>query len=110
MPERARAGKEEAPEQVVVRRTHGTRVAYDSVWTRRQGSPAPLRYRLNTTTADAVGHATITFHADPEVRPADHLTGVGLLDAIRHVHESAPGVLHHDLDIHHVKPDDRLSR
>lgn len=97
-------------DQVVVRRSLGAHVAYDSVWTRRQGAEAPLRYRLSTRTDDAVGNVTVTFHAEGEVHPADHLACAGLLDAIRPVHESAPGILHHDLDIHHVKPDDRLAR
>jgi hypothetical protein len=56
-----------------------------------------------------VGHVTITFHGGNDVRPADHLTCVGLFEATRPVHESAPGVLRHDLEINLVKPDDRLA-
>lgn len=103
MPPRGRAAAHDAPEQIVVRRSLGDHVAYDSVWTKREGSSTPLRYRLNTTSDDAIGHVTITFHAESTARPADHLTCTGLLDAIRPVHASAPGILHHDLEINHVK-------
>lgn len=103
MPQRGRAAAQTAAEQVVVRRMLGDHVAYDSVWTKRDGSSTPLRYRLNTTSTDAIGHVTITFHAEHNVRPADHLTCRGLLDAIRTVHDSAPGILYHDLEINHVK-------
>lgn len=109
-PKRGRSETQEAPEQLIVRRTLGSHVAYDSIWTRRQGSSTPLRYRLNTTSADAIGHVTITFHTEGEVRPADHLACAGLLDTIRPAYESAPGVLRHDLEINHVKSDDRLAR
>ncbi len=110
MPQRGRAAAQAAPEQVVVRRSLGEHVAYDSVWTKREGSSTPLRYRLNTTSADAIGHVTITFHAEGSVHPADHLTCTGLLDAIRPVHASAAGILHHDLEINHVKLNDCLTR
>lgn len=108
-PLRGRARQITPVEQVVVRRMLGDHVAYDSIWTHRQGSATPLRYRLNTTSADAVGHATLTFHAEGEVRPADHLTCVGLLDALQAVHKSAPGILRHDLEINHVKSDERFA-
>lgn len=108
-PKRGRSGAQDAPEQLIVRRTLGSHVAYDSIWTRRQSSSTPLCYRLNTTSTDAIGHVTITFHAEGDVRPADHLACSGLLDAIRPVYESAPGVLRHDLEINHVKTDDRLA-
>jgi len=71
---------------------------------------ALLRYRLTTTTDDAVGHATIRFNSGSGVHPADHLTCVGVLDAIRPVHESAPGILHNELGIDYVQLDDQLSR
>lgn len=108
-PQRGRASAQEHPEQVVVRRNLGEHVAYDSIWTQRQGSNTPLRYRLNTTSDDAVGHVTITFHAEGNVRPADHLTCTGLLDAIRPVHDGAAGILHHDLEINHVKLNECLT-
>ncbi|NPU91005.1 MAG: hypothetical protein HPY82_03760 [Gammaproteobacteria bacterium] len=108
-PKRGRSGAQDAPDQLIVRRTLGSHVAYDSIWTRRQGSSTPLRYRLNTTSTDAIGHVTITFNAEGEVRPADHLACSGLLDAIRPAYESAPGVLRHELEINHVKTDDRLA-
>lgn len=110
LPQRGRAAAQDNAEQVVVRRALGEHVAYDSVWTQRQGSATPLRYRLNTTSDDAVGHVTITFHAESSVRPADHLTCNGLLDAIRPVHASAPGILRQDLEINHVKLNDCLTR
>jgi len=47
-PRRGRNQKQDAIEQVVVRRTLGDHVAYDSVWTKRQGGSTPLRYRLKT--------------------------------------------------------------
>ncbi|MDQ8038682.1 MAG: hypothetical protein REI12_14770 [Pedobacter sp.] len=100
----------EAPAQIVVQRTLGDKVTYDSVWTKRDGSSTPLRYRFSTTSADAVGHVVITFHAQGDVRPADHLACTGLLDAIISVQESAPGILRHDLDIWQVKTDDRFGR
>ncbi|HVL00971.1 MAG TPA: hypothetical protein VM553_14210 [Dongiaceae bacterium] len=106
---RARKGNKEEVEHVLVSRSLGTSVAYDSVWTKRQGSSVPLRYRLGTTSADAVGHVTICFHDEGEGHPADHLTCVGLLDAVRPVYEGAPGILRNDLEINHVKTDDRLA-
>lgn len=106
--QRTRGGLQPTSEQIIVRRELGAHVAYDSIWTRRHGSSAPLRYRLRTTTADAIGNVTITFHAEGSIRPADHLTCTSLLNAIRPVQDSAPGILHHDLDINHVKSDDRL--
>jgi len=108
--QRQSARAEATAEPVVVRRDLGAHAAYDSVWTKREGSTAPLRYQLKTETGDAVGRVTLTFHAEGAVRPADHLTSVGLLDAIVAVHRSAPGILHHDLDIYHVAPDERLMR
>lgn len=99
-----------APAQIVVQRSLGNKVAYDSVWTKRDGSSTPLRYRFNTTSSDAIGHVSISFHANGNVRPADHLACAGLLDAISAVQESAPGILRHDLDIWQVKTDDRFQR
>lgn len=96
-------------EQRIVRRTLGKQLAYDSIWTQREGTEIPLRYRLNTVSADAIGHVTIDFHAGGGVHPADHLAVGGLLDAIRPVAGSKPGILHHDLDINQVQPNDCLA-
>ena len=109
-PLRSRNRNQDAVEQVIVRRAIGSQVIYDSIWTKRHGSTTPLRYHLNTTSSDAIGHATITFHAQSAVRPTDHLACMGLLDAIRPVYESAPGILHHDLEINHVKLNECLLR
>lgn len=108
-PKRGRSVAQASNEQLVVRRSLGAQVAYDSIWTHRQGGTTPLRYQLNTATDDASGHVTLSFHAEGDTHPADHLTCIGLLSAIRPVVESAPGVLHHDLEINHVKSDERLA-
>lgn len=105
-----RAKTEHDAEQICVCRNLGNKLSYDSVWTKRSGSTTPLRYRFTTRSADAVGHVSINFHAGNGVRPADHLTASGLLDAISAVVKSAPGILRHDLDIWHVKADDRFRR
>lgn len=97
-------------EQLRVRRTLGEHLAYDSLWSQRSGSEIPLRYRLDTRSSDAIGHVTLAFHAGGGIDPADHLAVGGLLDAIGPVYASAPGVLHHELDIVQVQPNDCLSR
>lgn len=107
--QRARKGAAESNEQLVVQRSLGQHVIYDSLWTQRTGSSTPLQYRLNTTSSDAIGHVTIAFHQEGNVSPVDHLTCAGLLNAIRAVSESAPGILRHDLEINYVKTDDRLA-
>lgn len=109
-PQRRRPAAQQGTAQVLVQRELGSHVAYDSVWTKRQGSSTPLRYRLNTTSTDAIGHVTITFHAGSDIHPADHLACIGMLDAIAPVHASAPGVLRQDLEINHVKLNDCLAR
>jgi len=101
--------KAQAPAQRVVQRNLGEHVIYDSIWTQAPASDVPLQYRLKTTSTDAIGHVTISFHAEGSVSPMDHLTSTGILEAIRPVFESAPGILHHELNINYVKPDDRLA-
>lgn len=71
----------------------------------------PLRWRLRTESDDARGNTRFTFHAGdtPDaVHPAVHLTCRGILAAIAPVRASAPGILHHDLGIDHVRTDHRL--
>lgn len=107
---RSRVGKApDAVEQLVVRRTLGEHLSYDSVWSCRAGSEVPLRYRLNAQSSDAIGHVTIEFHAGGGIDPADHLACGALLEAIRPVHESAPGILRHDLGINQVRLNDCLA-
>lgn len=72
---------------------------------------APLRWLLRTESDDARGNTRFTFHGGdtPDaVHPAVHLTCRGILAAIGPVHAGAPGILHHDLDIDHVRTDHRL--
>lgn len=107
---RSRTSKDTTTDQVIVRRTLGERIAYDSIWSRRSGSGAPLRYRLNSRSADAIGHVSIRFHAGDGLHPADHLTIGGILDAIAPLVASAPGVLHHELGIHRVTANPCVSR
>ncbi|MGH8492989.1 MAG: hypothetical protein ACRERR_07780 [Moraxellaceae bacterium] len=102
--------KTPAAEQLCVCRTLGEHVSYDSVWTQRTGNSAPLRYRFNTRSSDALGYVSIDFHAGNGASPTDHLAASGLLDAVHAVQESAPGILRHDLDIWQVKADDRFQR
>lgn len=96
-------------DRVIVRRTLGTQLAYDSVWTQPVADRAPLRYQLCTTSSDAAGNVSIHFHGDGYVHPANHLTCNSLLDAISAASNSKPGILHNDLEINYVKPDDRLT-
>lgn len=98
---------DDAP-QIRVQRLLGDNVSYESVWTRRENSKTPLRYRLHTTSSDAIGHATITFHAESDVQPTAQLATNGILDALRPVTESKPGILRFDLDIYQVKNDERF--
>jgi len=95
---------------LVVRRSLGTRVSYDSAWSRSASGDETLRYQLHTKTADAIGHVDLTFRAEGGTSPRDHLTCAGLLDAIAPVHASAAGVLRHDLAIDFVRPDPRFAR
>lgn len=106
----SRVGKAAAPgEQLIARRSLGEHLAYDTVWRQRESGGVPLRYRLNTQSSDAIGHVTIEFHAGDGVDPADHLACGALLDAIRPVFDSAPGILRYDLDINHVQLNDCLA-
>lgn len=104
--ERSRGSAEAA--QMVVQRSLGERVIYDSIWSRRDANSVPLQYRFNSTSSDAIGHVSIRFHRTGELHPTDHLTCQGVLEAIQAVHHSKPGILRHDLDIWQVKADDRL--
>lgn len=107
---RSRVGKAQpAGEQLVVRRTLGEHVAYDSVLRQQENSAIPLRYRLNSRSSDAIGHVTIEFHAGGGIDPADHLACGGLLDAIRPVCESRPGILRHELGIYQVQLNECLA-
>lgn len=109
-PRRLGPSAEESNPSLVVRRSLGTRVSYDSRFTRRSGDDGTLRYELHTKTADAIGHVEITFHAEGGSLPAEHLACAGLLDAIEPTRSSAPGVLRHELAIDFVRPDPRFAR
>jgi hypothetical protein len=79
--------------------------------TASSGTDAPLRWRLRTESGDGSGNTRFTFHAGdtPDaVHPAVHLTCWGILAAIAPVRASAPGIVHHDLGIDHVRADHRL--
>ncbi|MFD1810766.1 hypothetical protein [Rhodococcus gannanensis] len=81
------------------------RVTYRSV---RTAGTAPLRYRLTTTTAVGRSTATVEFQPAGGVHPAEHLTAREVLDAIRPVHESGPGISRRDLAITYLSRDERL--
>lgn len=107
---RSRVGKAQpAGEQLIVRRTLGEHVAYDSVLRQQENSKIPLRYRLNTRSSDAIGHVTIEFHAGSGIDPADHLACGGVLDAIRPVCEARSGILRHELGINQVQLNECLA-
>ncbi|WP_067862836.1 hypothetical protein [Nocardia shimofusensis] len=97
-------------ERVSVHRDLGPQVGYHSIWTRAEPEGVPLRYRLATTTDSASGAATVEFRFTDGLHPGDHLTGVGVLDALRSVCESEPGIAGRDLAINYLKSDDRLKR
>lgn len=97
-------------ERVSVHRDLGAQVGYHSIWTRAEPDSVPLRYRLATTTDSASGTATVEFRFTDGLHPGDHLTGVGVLDALRSVNESEPGIARRDLSINYLKSDDRLKR
>ncbi|WP_040794883.1 hypothetical protein [Nocardia higoensis] len=97
-------------ERVGVHRDLGTQVGYHSIWTKAEPEGVPLRYRLVTTTDAASGTATVEFRFAGGLHPGDHLTGVGVLDALRAVFESEPGITRRDLAINYLKSDDRLKR
>ena len=104
---------DKASDRVIVRRELGQQVTYDSLWTSNQGvatsEAAPLRYQLTTKSKDAVGNVYIDFHSGDGIQPTAQLTCKGLLNAVTAVYNSAPGILHNDLDINYVKSDDRLN-
>ncbi|MFF3572059.1 hypothetical protein ACFYXQ_30195 [Nocardia jiangxiensis] len=89
--------------------TLGDRIRYRSIRTRGVGG-VPLRYRLATTTAAGTATATVDFHPTDGIHPADHLTLVELLKAVRPIHSSEPGIVQRDLSITHLTPDERLPR
>lgn len=96
--------------RVSVHRDLGGQLGYHSIWTRAEPEGVPLRYRLVTATDSASGTATVEFRFSDGLHPGDHLTGVGVLDALRSVHESEPGIARRDLAITYLKADDRLRR
>ncbi|MET7768411.1 hypothetical protein [Nocardia sp. NPDC005366] len=96
-------------EKVIVNRDFGPRLSYRSTWIARTGDGAPLRYRIVTATDTAKGSTTVQFHGADGLHPADHLTCVGILDALRPIHESDAGIAHRDLSITSLMSDDRLA-
>lgn len=86
-----------AVERVVVDRTLGPALSYRSVWSAATANRAPLRYRLTTTTDSAKGTANVRFKCTEGLHPADHLTCVNVVEAIRPLHERGPGTVHPDL-------------
>lgn len=97
-----------AVEKVIVDRALGPRIGYRSIWSAGTTDDAPLRYRLVTSTDTAKGATTLRFAAGEGVHPAEHLTCVGLLDAVRPIHDSGQGIAHRDLSITYLMPDERL--
>ena len=95
-------------EALSVFRSLGDRVVYASKWTHRTDITPPLRYRFRTVSEEATGITTITFNSDGDTSITDHLTCKSLLNAIGAVAQSSPGILHHDLEINYVMPDNRL--
>lgn len=83
-------------EKVIVDRALGPALSYRSVWSAATADRAPLRYRLTTTTDTAKGTANVRFKCMAGVHPADHLTCVNAVEAIRPVHEHAPGAARWD--------------
>lgn len=98
-----------AIEKVIVDRDLGPALSYRSVWSAATADRAPLRYRLTTTTDIAKGTANVRFKCMAGVHPADHLTCVNAVEAIRPVHEQAAGTAQRDLSINHLVPDERLT-
>jgi hypothetical protein len=94
--------------EVIVDRYLGPRLSYRSIWTTATADRAPLRYRLVTTTETAKGTANVRFRFTDGLHPADHLTCVNVVDAIRPIHEHEPGIARRDLSITRLLPDDRL--
>lgn len=97
-------------DRITVDRDLGPRLGYRSVWTRHTGNPEPLRYQLLTTTDEAAGAATVRFRFDGDLHPAEHLTCLDVLNAVRALPAATgPGILHRDLAITHLVPDRRLA-
>ncbi|MEU2105175.1 MULTISPECIES: hypothetical protein [unclassified Nocardia] len=95
-------------EKVIVERDLGSQLSYRSIWTAAVADVAPLRYRLVTTTDTAKGTAGLRFRFTDGLHPADHLSCVQALDAIRPIYEHGPGIARRDLSITRLMPDDRL--
>ncbi|WP_280398341.1 hypothetical protein [Nocardia carnea] len=74
-------------QKVVVDRDLGPGLSYRSVWSAATANRAPLRYKLTTTTDSAKGTANVRFKCTEGLHPADHLTCVTVVEAIRPVHE-----------------------
>lgn len=98
-----------AVQKVIVDRGLGPGLSYRSIWTTTTTDRAPLRYQLVTTTDTAKGTANVRFRFTDGLHPADHLTCVNVIEAVRPVHEHAPGIVHRDLSITRVMPDARLT-
>lgn len=95
-------------EKVIVDRDLGPVLSYRSLWSAATADRAPLRYRLTTTTDTAKGTANVRFKCMAGVHPADHLTCVNAVEAIRPVHERAPGAVLQDISATHPVPEGRL--
>lgn len=98
-----------AVQKVVVDRELGPGLSYRSIWTTTTEDRAPLRYQLITTTDTARGTANVRFRFTDGLHPADHLTCVNIIEALRPVHEHGPGIAHRDLSITRLMPDARLT-
>ncbi|WP_328395693.1 hypothetical protein [Nocardia sp. NBC_00416] len=96
-------------QKVIVDRDLGPGLSYRSVWTTATADRAPLRYQLVTTTDTAKGTANVRFRFTDGLHPADHLTCVNVVEAVRPVHEHGPGIAHRDLSMTHLVSDNRLS-
>ncbi|WP_433492834.1 hypothetical protein [Nocardia grenadensis] len=98
-----------AVQKVIVDRELGPGLSYRSIWTTTTEDRAPLRYQLITTTDTARGTANVRFRFTEGLHPADHLTCVNIIEALRAVHEHDPGIAHRDLSLTRPMPDARLS-
>lgn len=98
-----------AVQRVIVDRELGPGLSYRSIWTTTTEDRAPLRYQLITTTDTARGTANVRFRFTEGLHPADHLTCVNVIEALRPVHEHGPGIAHRDLSITRLMPDARLT-
>lgn len=95
-------------EKVIVNRDLGPALSYRSIWSAATADRAPLRYRLTTSTDTAKGTANVRFKCMAGVHPADHLTCVNAVEAIRPVHELAPGAVLRDVSTAQPVPERRL--